>query len=104
MWIGTIDGLNRYDGERIKIYNCNIYDDNSLSSTYINAIEEDSEGIYSFESPSLIDSFSKLSTFDVSADIETGIKIFIIIYTSNIYLDNLDFIVYPFIYIILVKF
>ena len=44
MWIGTIDGLNRYDGERIKIYNCNIYDDNSLSSTYINAIEEDSEG------------------------------------------------------------
>ena len=40
MWIGTIDGLNRYDGERIKVYNCSVDRENSLSSTYINAIEE----------------------------------------------------------------
>ncbi|MBQ3422647.1 MAG: hypothetical protein IJH34_13540 [Romboutsia sp.] len=44
MWIGTIDGLNRYDGERITVYNCSIDSDNSLSSTYINDIEEDSRG------------------------------------------------------------
>lgn len=44
MWIGTIDGLNRYDGERITVYNCSIDRENSLSSTYINAIEEDSRG------------------------------------------------------------
>lgn len=44
MWIGTIDGLNRYDGERIKIYNCNNESNNSLSSTYITDIEEDSYG------------------------------------------------------------
>ena len=44
MWIGTIDGLNRYDGERIKIYNCNNQSNDSLSSTYITAIEEDSHG------------------------------------------------------------
>lgn len=44
MWIGTIDGLNRYDGERIKIYNCSKEDSNTLSSTYINDIEEDSKG------------------------------------------------------------
>ena len=44
MWIGTIDGLNRYDGERIKVYNCSINRENSLSSTYINDIEEDSRG------------------------------------------------------------
>ena len=44
MWIGTIDGLNRYDGERITVYNCNIDNDNSLSSSYINDIEEDSMG------------------------------------------------------------
>ncbi|MCF0146790.1 MAG: hypothetical protein HUJ77_00175 [Clostridium sp.] len=44
MWIGTKDGLNRYDGERIKIYNCYPKKDNSLSSTYITAIEEDVNG------------------------------------------------------------
>ena len=44
MWIGTIDGLNRYDGERITVYNCSIDSENSLSSTYINDIEEDSMG------------------------------------------------------------
>ncbi|MBE6054437.1 MAG: hypothetical protein E7212_11180 [Clostridium sartagoforme] len=44
MWIGTGDGLNRFDGERIKIYNCNYDDENSLSSTYINDIEEDDKG------------------------------------------------------------
>ncbi|MDY6228551.1 MAG: two-component regulator propeller domain-containing protein [Clostridium sp.] len=44
MWIGTKDGLNRYDGEIIKIYNCNVEDENTLSSTYITAIEEDCKG------------------------------------------------------------
>lgn len=44
MWIGTKDGLNRYDGELIKIYNCNTEDKNVLSSTYINDIEEDING------------------------------------------------------------
>ncbi|MDV4152060.1 two-component regulator propeller domain-containing protein [Clostridium sp. AL.422] len=44
MWIGTKDGLNRYDGERIKIYNCNPESDNTLSSTYITDIEEDNYG------------------------------------------------------------
>lgn len=44
MWIGTKDGLNRYDGELIKIYNCNTEDKNILSSTYINDIEEDVNG------------------------------------------------------------
>ena len=44
MWIGTKDGLNKYDGERIIIYNCSTNTENSLSSTYINDIEEDSKG------------------------------------------------------------
>lgn len=44
IWIGTKDGLNRFDGERIKIYNCNRDDQKSLSSQYINVIEEDCSG------------------------------------------------------------
>ena len=44
MWIGTKDGLNRYDGQIIKIYNCNAKNENTLSSTYIMDIEEDVYG------------------------------------------------------------
>ncbi len=41
IWIGTEDGLNRYDGKTIKIYNCNSKNNNSLSSTYITDLTED---------------------------------------------------------------
>lgn len=44
MWIGTQDGLNRYDGEVVKTYNADINSSNSLSSTYINVIAEDDFG------------------------------------------------------------
>ena len=44
IWIGTKDGLNRFDGERVKIYNCSNKEENMLSSTYINDIEEDCYG------------------------------------------------------------
>lgn len=44
MWIGTEDGLNRYDGEVVKTYNADINSSNSLSSTYINVIAEDDLG------------------------------------------------------------
>lgn len=44
MWIGTSDGLNRYNGENMKEYNCNVNGKNSLSSTYITALAEDEDG------------------------------------------------------------
>lgn len=44
MWIGTADGLNRYDGKNVKTYNADVNRKDSLSSTYINAIEEDDRG------------------------------------------------------------
>ncbi|MDU3336846.1 ligand-binding sensor domain-containing protein [Paraclostridium bifermentans] len=44
MWIGTIDGLNRFDGERFKVYNCDLDNEDKLSSNYINVIQEDSKG------------------------------------------------------------
>ncbi|CUN90037.1 ligand-binding sensor domain-containing protein [Clostridium disporicum] len=44
MWIGTADGLNRYDGSGVRIYNYSYEDEKSLNSTYITALAEDSNG------------------------------------------------------------
>lgn len=44
MWIGTEDGLNQYDGNRVKVYNFESKNKNSLSSTYVTSICEDSDG------------------------------------------------------------
>lgn len=44
MWIGTRDGLNRYDGYRIKVFRNNPEDPNSISNNYITDIAEDKIG------------------------------------------------------------
>lgn len=44
IWIGTQDGLNRYDGYHIKTFKTNQYDKQSLSSNYINCLFEDTDG------------------------------------------------------------
>lgn len=44
MWIGTRDGLNRYDGYSFVVYKHSIQDDNSLSSNLVSDIAEDKEG------------------------------------------------------------
>ncbi len=41
MWFGTLDGLNRYDGDSIKIYRHNDKDPSSLSDKVIRNIYED---------------------------------------------------------------
>ncbi len=41
IWIGTTDGLNKYDGIRFTVYKYNKKDTTSLSSGYINCIYED---------------------------------------------------------------
>ena len=48
MWFGTEDGLNRYDGNRIKIYSHDPADFTSLSNNTIYAILEDSNGFLWF--------------------------------------------------------
>src|ERR1700761_1683176 len=40
MWIGTIDGLNRYDGSSFVVYKTNPKDANSISDNNINYIYE----------------------------------------------------------------
>ena len=44
MWIGTQDGLNRYDGYHFKVFKNNPTNKNSISSNNINCITEDVDG------------------------------------------------------------
>ncbi len=44
LWFGTLDGLNRYDGYNIKVFQSSADRPESISSNHINAITEDSVG------------------------------------------------------------
>lgn len=44
MWFGTLDGLNRYDGYEIKIFNIDFNNPNSLSNNTIRSLVEDKHG------------------------------------------------------------
>ncbi len=44
LWIGTIDGLNRYDGYNFVIYKHESSDSNSISDNFISTIIEDPDG------------------------------------------------------------
>lgn len=44
MWIGTADGLNRYNGHEFEVYRYKEGDKNTISANYIAAIKEDVEG------------------------------------------------------------
>ncbi len=44
IWFGTVDGLNRYDGYNIEIYNTNKNDPNSLSNNTVRSLAEDEWG------------------------------------------------------------
>ncbi len=45
LWIGTMDGLNKYDGYQFKIYRHDPIDSSSISSNFIYSIDEDDNGI-----------------------------------------------------------
>lgn len=44
IWIGTNDGLNKYNGYDIKIYKSNRNDENTIVSNHIMSIAEDKKG------------------------------------------------------------
>jgi ligand-binding sensor domain-containing protein/two-component sensor histidine kinase len=45
LWIGSVDGLNRYDGVNVKVYRYNPLDSFSISGNSVNDITEDENGI-----------------------------------------------------------
>ncbi len=44
IWVGTRDGLNRYDGHQFRVFYCDPADPESLSNNYITNIIEDAKG------------------------------------------------------------
>src|SRR5215813_7769462 len=44
IWVGTRDGLNRYDGYRFIVYNNNPKDSSSLSDDFVADVVEDKSG------------------------------------------------------------
>jgi signal transduction histidine kinase/ligand-binding sensor domain-containing protein/DNA-binding response OmpR family regulator len=46
IWIGTQDGLNRFDGNQFKIYKNDINNPNSISGNYINTLLDDNDKIW----------------------------------------------------------
>lgn len=44
IWVGTIDGLNRYDGYRFRSYHADPRDSNAISGNYITSLSEDAAG------------------------------------------------------------
>ena len=45
LWVGTIDGLNRFDGKAVKIYRHNSSDSSSISDSFIHGMLVDDSGI-----------------------------------------------------------
>src|SRR5689334_6437267 len=44
MWVGTMDGLNRYDGYNFTIYRNDAQDNNTIVGNYVTDITEDKNG------------------------------------------------------------
>jgi PAS domain S-box-containing protein len=77
IWIGTRDGLNKYDGINFQIFRNNRNDTNSLASNWITAIGEDHNGNIWIGSDGLnvySPDYDKLTRFNVDLKNPNGFK------------------------------
>ena len=44
LWVGTTEGLNRFDGRDVKVFTHNRNNPHSISNNYIQSITEDNDG------------------------------------------------------------
>src|SRR3569833_1294105 len=44
IWIATVDGLNRYDGYKFRVFRHDVKDTTTIANNYIQDIAEDREG------------------------------------------------------------
>ena len=81
IWVGTIDGLNRYDGSSFKIYRHRSTDTLSLYNNYVDHINYEQNGdllvltdegldLYSGKT----DAFTKIAAFDLPSDNVRAVK------------------------------
>jgi len=59
IWVGTLSGLNRYDGNQFKIYTNNLSDPHSLANNSIIGLLEDSKGRIWIGTPEGIDCYDR---------------------------------------------
>lgn len=98
IWVGTSEGLNRYDGYSFDTYRNYPEDPSSLSSSFINALHQDAEGnlwigtekglnIYDYDS----DSFRRVAAANDPHNLLSSLRIRSIHeYNKTIYLGTLE--------------
>lgn len=79
MWIGTTDGLNKYDGYQFKVYRHNPDDNTSISSNdLISSLEDDSGNLWFGTNGQGVNLFDKMSEtftyFEFSENSSTGLS------------------------------
>ncbi|MFY7788328.1 MAG: ligand-binding sensor domain-containing protein, partial [Thermoflexibacteraceae bacterium] len=108
MWIGTSDGLNRYDGYKFDIYLHNPKDKYTLSNNFVNALYEDkkqniwigtqSGGLCKYDRKyNRITQVEEIRNVIVSAFVEEGDKLWVAAQDRLFYFDSPSnkFLAYP---------
>ena len=89
IWVGTEDGLNRYDGYNFNSFTHQPYDTNSLSNNYINAICEDANGVLWIATNRGLNSYDvksgKFTNYQSNSMVSGSISDNIVL---NVYIDN----------------